>query len=146
MHYETCIQSLMAQVRDLQTQNEELQPFHQELSQAVWAASGISGCYGDMMTQILSTLAKHDEMVRGYQRESKAVEGSVADHLKMSNSNRAKCFSAVKTLAKHYATIASMINAWDRWYGTPTERVTVVLKRYPEPHGQVTAYNRSPVH
>ena len=21
-----------------------------------------------------------------------------------------------------------------------------VLKRYPEPHGQVTAYNRSPVH
>ena len=25
-------------------------------------------------------------------------------------------------------------------------RCGVVLKRYPEPHGQVTAYNRSPVH
>ena len=28
----------------------------------------------------------------------------------------------------------------------PTSPPYVLLKRYPEPHGQVTAYNRSPVH
>jgi hypothetical protein len=69
----------MAQVRDLQTQNQELQRSHQELSQAVLAAAGISQSYGDRMTQILSTLAKHDEVVRGYQRDYKAVAASVAD-------------------------------------------------------------------
>ena len=30
--------------------------------------------------------------------------------------------------------------------GTRDPRLRLVLKRYPEPHGQVTAYNRSPVH
>ena len=30
--------------------------------------------------------------------------------------------------------------------GVPSLRGGVVVKRYPEPHGQVTAYNRSPVH
>ena len=119
MHCETCIPSLMAQVRDLQTQNQEPQRSHQEPSQAVSAASGISQSYRDGMTQILSTLAKHDEVVRGYQPESKAVAASVADHLTMSDSNTAKWFSTVETVAKHY-------DAWDQWYATPTEPVTVV--------------------
>ena len=57
---ETCIQSLMAQVKDLRTQNLELQRSHQELSQAVASTAGISQSYGDRMTQILSTLAKFD--------------------------------------------------------------------------------------
>ena len=91
VHYETCIQSLMAQVKDLRTQNLELQRSHQELSQAVAPAAGISQSYGDQMTQICSTLAKFDAAVQGYRRDSKVVEASVADHLKMSNSNTAKC-------------------------------------------------------
>ena len=123
VHYETCLQSLMAELRDLQTQNQELQQSHQELSQAVSAAAGISQSYGDPMTQLLSTLTKHDEVVRGYRRESKAVAASVADHLKMSNSNTAKCFGVVETLAKHYATVASRIDARQQWYATPTEPV-----------------------
>ena len=41
------------------------------------------------MTQILSTLAKFDAPAQGYQQDSKAVEASVSDPLKMSNSNRA---------------------------------------------------------
>ena len=68
VHYETCIQSLMAQVQDLRTQNLKLQRSQQELSQAVAAAAGISQSYGDRMTGILSTLAKFDAVVQGYQR------------------------------------------------------------------------------
>ena len=45
----------------------------------------------------------------------------------MSNSNTAKCFSAVETLATRYVTVASRIDAWDHWYSTPAEPVTVVL-------------------
>ena len=54
------------------------------------------------------------------------MAASVADHLKMSNHNTAKCFSAVEALAKNYATIASPLDEWDRWYATPTEPVVVV--------------------
>ena len=56
----------MAQVKDLRTQNLELQRCHQELSQAVASTVGISQSYGDRMTQILSTLAKFDAAVQGY--------------------------------------------------------------------------------
>ena len=56
----------MAQVRDLQTQNYDLQRSHQEISQTVSAAAGISQSYGDRMTQILSIVAKHHELVRGH--------------------------------------------------------------------------------
>ena len=83
MHYETCIQSLMAQVQDLRTQNLQLQRSEQELSQAVASTAGISQSYGDRMTQIFSTLVKFDALVQGFQRDSKAVEASVFDHLKM---------------------------------------------------------------
>ena len=99
----------MAQVQDLRNQNLQLQRSQQELSQAVASAADISQSYGDRMTQILSTLAKFDAMVQGYQQDSKAVEASVSDHLKMSNSNTAKCFSAVKTLATRLAAVASRI-------------------------------------
>ena len=51
----------------------------------------------------------------------------MADHLAMSNSSTAKCFSALESLATHYAAVASGINAWDHWYSTPTDPVTVVL-------------------
>ena len=54
VHYETCIQSLMAQVKDLRTQNLELQRSQQELSQAVASTAGISQSYGDRMTEICS--------------------------------------------------------------------------------------------
>ena len=111
VHYETCLQSLMAQVQDLRTQNLELQRSQQEPSQAVASTAGISQSYGDRMTQILSTLAKFDAVVQGYQRDSKAVEASVSDHLKMSNSNTAKCFSAVEMLATRSAAVASRIDA-----------------------------------
>ena len=87
MHNETCIQSLIAQVQDLWTQNLELQVSQQELSQAVAAAARISQSYGDRMTQILSKLAQFDAVVQGYQRHSRAVAASVADHLKMSKRN-----------------------------------------------------------
>ena len=126
VHCETCIQSLMAQVQDLRTQNHELQRSHQELSQTVSAAAGISQLYGDRMTQILSTLATYDEVVRGYQQDSSAVAARVADHLKMSNRKTAKCFSALETLATRYATFAPRIDAWDQWYTTPTEPVMLV--------------------
>ena len=109
VHYETCILSLMAQVQDLRTQNQELQRSNQELSQALATAAGFSQCYGDRMAQILSTLVKYDTAVQGYQRDSRAVAASVADHLKMTNSNTAKCFSAVETLATCHATAASRI-------------------------------------
>ena len=56
----------MAQVKDLRTQNLELQRSHQELSQAVASTVGISQSYGDRMTQILSTLAKFNAAVQGY--------------------------------------------------------------------------------
>ena len=64
----------MAQVKDLRTQNLELQRSHQELSQAVASTAGISQSYGDRMTQILSTLAKLDAAVQGYRRISKVME------------------------------------------------------------------------
>ena len=127
VHYETCIQSLMAQVKDLRTQNREFQRSHQELSQAVASTGGISQSYGDRMTQNLPTFAKFDAAVQGYRRDSKVVEASVADDLKMSNSNTAKCFSAVESLATHYRAVASRIDSWDHWYSTPAEPVTVVL-------------------
>ena len=72
------------------------------------------------MTQILSTLAKVDALFQGYQRDSKVVAASLPDHLKMSNSNTAKCFSAVETLPTCYTAFASRINAWDT--GTPRLR------------------------
>ena len=127
VHYETCIQSLMAQVKDLRTQNLELQRSHQEPSQAVASTAGISQCYGDRTTQILSTLAKLDAAVQGCRRDSKVMEASVVDHLKMSNSNTAKCFSPVELLTTRYAAVVSRIDAWDHWYSTPAEPVTVVL-------------------
>ena len=126
MHYETCIPSLMARVQDLGTQNLELQRSQQELSQAVASAAGISQSYGDEMTRTLSTLAKVDAVIQGYQRDSRAVAASVSDHLKMSNSNTAKYFTAVEPLATHYAAVASRIDAWDHWYATPAEPNTVV--------------------
>ena len=126
VHYETCIQSLMAQVQDLRTQNLELQRSQQELSQAVASTAGISQSYGDRMTQILSTLGKFDAVVQGYQLYSQLVEASTSDHLKMSNSNAAKCFSEVETLATRYAAVASRIDAWDHWYSTPAEPDTVL--------------------
>ena len=126
VHYETCIQSLMAQVQAFGTQNLELQRSQQELSQAVASTAGISQSYGDRMTQILSALAKFDAVVQGYQRDLRTVAASLADHLKMSNSNTAKSFSAVVMLATCYAAVASRIVAWDRWYATPAEPVTVV--------------------
>ena len=126
VHYETCIESLMAQVQDLRTQNPEEQRSQQELSQPVAAAAGISWSYGDRMTPIVSTLAEFDAVVQGYQRDSRAVAASVADRLKMSNSNTSKCFSAVKTLVTRYGTVASRTVAGDQWYTTPSEHVTVV--------------------
>ena len=96
--YEMCIQSLMAQMKDLRAQNLELQRSQQDLFQAVAAIAGISQSYGDQGTKILSMLAKLDALVQGYQQDSRALAASVADHLKMSNSNRAKCFSAVEAL------------------------------------------------
>ena len=51
----------------------------------------------------------------------------MSDHLKMSNSNTAKCFSAVETLATGFAAVVTRIHAWDHWYSTPAEPVTVVL-------------------
>ena len=128
VHYETCIQSLMAQVKDLRSQNLELQRSHQEPSQAVASTVGISPSYGDRMSQISSTLAKSDAAVQGYRRDSKVMEASVADHPKMSNGNTAKCFSAVESLATRYAAVASRSNAWDHSYSTPAEPVTVVLR------------------
>ena len=110
----------MAQVQDLQTQNLELQLF-----QAVASTARISQSYGDRMTQILSGLGKFDAVVQGNQRDSEAVEASVSDHLKMSNSNTAKCFSAVETLATRYAAVASRIDAWDHWHSKPAEPDTV---------------------
>ena len=50
----------------------------------------------------------------------------MSDHLEMSNSNTAKCFSALKTLATRYAAGASRIDAWNHWYSTPAEPDTVV--------------------
>ena len=55
----------MAQVKDLRTQNLELQHSHQELSLAVASTVGISQSYGGRITQILSTLAKFDAAVQG---------------------------------------------------------------------------------
>ena len=127
VHYETCIQTLTAQVKDLRTQNLELQRSHQELSQAVASTVGISQSYKDQMSQTLTTLATFDAAVQGYRRDLKVMEASVADHLKMSNGNTAKCFSAVESLATRYAAVASRIDAWDHWYSTPAEPVTVVL-------------------
>ena len=51
----------------------------------------------------------------------------MADHLKMSYGYTAKCFSAVESLATRYAAVASRMDAWDHWYSTPAEPVTVVL-------------------
>ena len=116
----------MAQVQDRRTQNLELQRSQQELSQAVASTAGISQSYGDRMRQILSTLGKFDAVVQGYQRDSKLVEASASDHLKMSNSNAAKCFSEVESLATRCAAVASRIDAWDHWYSTPAEPDTVV--------------------
>ena len=45
----------------------------------------------------------------------------------MCNSNTAKCFGAVEMLTTRYAAVASRIYAWDHWYSTPAELVTVVL-------------------
>ena len=126
VQYETCIQSLMAQVQDLRTQNLELQWSHQELSQTVAPAAGISQSYRDRMSQNWSTLTNYNTLVQGYQQDSRAVAPSVVDHPTMSNRHMAKCFSSVKTLAMHCATVASRIHVWDQWYATPTQPVLVV--------------------
>ena len=114
-------------MRDLQSKNQELQKSNQELAQCVAAVVGISPSYGDRMTQILSTQAKQEMLVRDYQRELKDVASSVADRLKMSNHKPAKCFGAVEMLTKNYATIASRLNEWDKWYATPTGPTVVFL-------------------
>ena len=54
---------LLAQMKDLRTQNLELQRSHQELFQAVASTVGMSHSYGNRKTQILSTLAKFDAAV-----------------------------------------------------------------------------------
>ena len=126
VHYETCIQSLMTQVQYLRAQNPELQRSQQERSPAVASTAGISQSYGDRITQILCMLAEFDAVGQGYQQDSKAVEASVSDHLKMSNSNKAKCFSALETLATRYTGLASRIDAWHHWSSTPAEHDTVV--------------------
>ena len=56
----------MAQVQDLRAQNLELQPYQQELSQAVASTAGISQSYGERVTRIFSTFAKFDAVVQGY--------------------------------------------------------------------------------
>ena len=126
VHYETCIQSLMAQVQDLRAQNLELQRSGQELSQAVVSAAGISQSYGGRMTQILSTFAKFNAVVQSYQRDSKAAAASVSDHLKMFHSKTAKCSNVVETLTTCYAAVASRLEVWDHWYARPAEPGTVV--------------------
>ena len=131
----------MAQVKDLRSQNLELQRSHQEPSQAVASTVGISQSYGDRMSQISSTLAKFDAAVQGYRRDSKVMEASAADHLQMSNGNTAKCFSAVESLATRYAAVASRSNAWDHSYSTPAEPVTVVL---PPPSAPPTVSDPEP--
>ena len=80
----------------------------------------------DPMTQIMSALANSDAVVQGYQQDSNAVAAGVSNHLKMSNSNTAKCPSAVETLATRYAAVASRIDACDQWYATPAELDTVI--------------------
>ena len=127
MHYQTCIPSLMAQVRDLQYKNQELQRSHQEPALAVGAVAGILQSYGDCMTQILSIQAEQDALVRDYHRESKDMASSMADHLKMSNHNTAQCVGAVEALGKIFATVASRLDGWDRCYATPTGTLVVVL-------------------
>ena len=75
---------------------------------------------------MFSTLANFDAVVQGYQRDSKAMGASMWDNLKMSNSNTAKGFSAVKTLATRYAAVASRIDVWDHWYSTPAKSDTLI--------------------
>ena len=50
----------------------------------------------------------------------------MSDHLNMSNSNTAKCFSAVETLSVRYAAVASRIDTRDHWYSTPVAPDMVV--------------------
>ena len=144
MHYETCIQSLMAQVRELRAQILELQRLQQELSQAAASTAGISQSYRDRMTGILSTLAKFDAVIQGYQRDSKAVAASVSDYLKMSNSNTVKCFSAVEKLARCSAAFASRMDACDHCYARPAEPDTVISPPPsmppPVPHPELSAH------
>ena len=78
------------------------------------------------MTQNVCTLTNYEAVVQGYQRYSRAVATSVANHLEMVNSNTAQCFSADETLATRYANVASRMDAWDQWYATPAEPVLVV--------------------
>ena len=114
----------------------------------------MSQSYGDSKPHILTTLAKHDEVIWGYQRESKAVEGSVADHLKMSKHTTAKCFSAVETVTKHYTTVTSRLDAWDQSNATSMEPVTVVPPPVstatpitePRPAEFTRPWGRHPVH
>ena len=75
----------------------------------------------------LVCLAKFEAVVQGYQQHSGAVAASVSDHLKMSNRNTAKCFSAVETLATRYAVVASRIDAWDQWNAPPAEPNRMIL-------------------
>ena len=77
MNCETCIQSLMAQVCDLQSKNQELQRSHQELAEAVATVVGISQSYGDGVTQILPIQPKQGVLVPDYRRESKGMASSV---------------------------------------------------------------------
>ena len=58
----------------------------------------------------------------------------MSDHLKMSNTNTAKCFSAVEMLATPYAAVAHMMDAWDHWYATPAEPDTVIPPRHRRLH------------
>ena len=126
VHYDTRIQSLTAEVRNLQYKNQELQRSYQELSQAVAGAAGISQSYGDRMTQTLSTGADQGALVRDHRWGSRDIAASVEDHLQMSNHNRANCFSAAETLGQHYATIASGLDELHRWYTAGTDPAVVV--------------------
>ena len=65
----------------------------------------------------------------------------MADHLKMSYRNTAKCFRTVESLATRYAAVESRIDAWDHCYSRRTELVTVVL---PPPSARPTVSDPEP--
>ena len=113
VHYKTYIPILMAQVSDLQSQNQELQPSDEDLSQALAPVTGISQSYGDPRAQILSTVAKQNEVVWGCQGESRVVAAKVADHSENVQHQHGQHLSAVETIVKHYAIVASRLDAWD---------------------------------
>ena len=138
-----CIQSLMAQVHNWQSKNQELQVSHHELAQSMAVAASISQSYGDRMTQILSTQTKQELLVPDYQQESKDMASTVAGHLQMSNHYTAKSFSVVEALAKNYATIAS--RSMSGINGTPIVR-SLSWFFQPPPRGPLPLLNLRRLH